>query len=500
MQYQSTRNRDINVTASEAITQGISAEGGLFVPQMFPTLSDAVLQQLVGRSYTERAAFILSLFLGDFSQSEILYCVENAYTTEKFASGNIAEITRPLDQTFLLELWHGPTCAFKDMALQILPYLLTVSAKKTAKGKKMVILVATSGDTGKAALDGFRDVPDTEVLVFYPEQGVSMMQKRQMITQEGNNVSVCAISGNFDDAQAGVKKIFTDPAMLKALSDHNMMFSSANSINWGRLLPQIVYYISSYCEMVKNGAIQMKQPLHVTVPTGNFGNILAAYYAKKMGVPFEKLICASNANNVLTEFIHTGIYNKNRPFFTTNSPSMDILISSNLERLLYDMCGQDDQKIRQWYQTLQQTGRFEVDHQVRQMLSEEFYAGHCDEQQTLDTIARMFEQHSYLCDTHTAVALKVAMDYQRETGDPTNMLVVSTANPYKFSSSVLGAICPEVPADEYAQIEHLQHLSKLRIPASLEQLKNKPVRFERTATMEEMPQVVLDYLGIMLPH
>ncbi len=496
MLYNSTRSNTTEVSSAQAITQGISKEGGLFVPEQLPALSADILASLTDKTYVERAKYILSLFLTDFDEAEIAYCAENAYTTEKFKTDHIAELSHLFEGNYMLELWHGPTCAFKDMALQILPYLLTTSAKKVAKDKKIVILVATSGDTGKAALEGFKDVPGTQMLVFYPEDGVSAMQKRQMTTQEGENVAVCAIKGNFDDAQTGVKKIFTDPAVVAKLADNNMMFSSANSINWGRLLPQIVYYVSTYCELVKDGEITMGQALNVVVPTGNFGNILAAYYAKKMGVPLGKLICASNANNVLTEFIQTGTYNKIRDFHTTISPSMDILISSNLERLLYDLSGCDDQKITAWFKQLNETGQYTVDADVKAKLDAEFYAGCCDDVQTKETIKRIFDRYSYVCDTHTAVAVKVAEDYKKATGDTTKTVIVSTASPYKFANSVLDAITGEVPADDYAQVDALCELSKLEIPSALADLKEKPVRFTGSIEKADMEQAVMDMLKL----
>ena len=494
--YHSTRNSKMRVSAAQAITQGISADGGLFVPEELPKLTQEDLLLLAEKSYVERAIFILSKFLTDFTGEEIRYCAEGAYHDRKFESNRIAEMARLADGTYMLELWHGPTCAFKDMALQILPYLLTTSAKKVAKGKEIVILVATSGDTGKAALEGFKDVPGTRILVFYPEDGVSAMQKRQMTTQEGENVAVSAIVGNFDDAQTGVKQIFTDPGVVQKLAEHNMMFSSANSINWGRLLPQIVYYVSAYCELVKDGELEMGEELNVTVPTGNFGNILAAYYAKKMGLPLGKLVCASNANNVLTDFLRTGTYDRMRDFYTTISPSMDILISSNLERLLYDLCGENDETIRGWFGQLKETGRYTVDEAVRARPSETFAAGCCDDEMTRKTIAEFFDRYSYLCDTHTAVAARVAEDYRRETGDGRKMLIVSTASPYKFAPSVLGAISNDIPADEYDQLERLQQLSGLPIPAALAGLREKPVRFTGSVEKEQMEQVVLGMLGL----
>lgn len=396
----------------------------------------------------------------------------------------------------MLELWHGPTCAFKDMALQILPYLLTTSAKKIDLNKKIVILVATSGDTGKAALEGFKDVPGTEILVFYPEDGVSAMQKKQMTTQEGSNVGVCAIKGNFDDAQNGVKAIFTNDEIARKLSDSNMMFSSANSINWGRLAPQIIYYVSTYAQLAEDGEIKPGDKINIVVPTGNFGNILAGYYAKKMGVPVNKLICASNANNVLTDFIRTGIYDRNRPFHTTISPSMDILISSNLERLLYHLCGENDAQIREWFGALAQSGRYEVTDEVKAVLKDEFYAGCCDDAQTKSCIKEIYDKYSYTCDTHTAVAVKVYEDYKAATGDTTKTVIASTASPYKFSGSVLEAIGADTHADEFALVEKLNEASRLPVPSSLAALKNKEIRFSETVDKSEMKDYVFKTLGI----
>ncbi|MBR1563442.1 MAG: threonine synthase, partial [Ruminococcus sp.] len=377
MNYRSTRNNDVKVESAQAIAQGISEDGGLFVPESIPSISNDDIVALGDMSYRDRAFFVFSKFLTDYTEAEIRYCVEGAYNTKNFDTDNIAELAHLFDGTYMLELWHGPTCAFKDMALQILPYLLTTATKKLGVDKKVVILVATSGDTGKAALEGFKDVEGTEILVFYPQDGVSAMQKKQMTTQDGENVGVCAIKGNFDDAQNGVKAIFTNSEIAKTLSDNGMMFSSANSINWGRLAPQIIYYVSTYAQLVKDGEIALGDKINVVVPTGNFGNILAAYYAKHMGIPVNKLICASNANNVLTDFIKTGVYDRNRPFHTTISPSMDILISSNLERLLYHLTDGNDAQIREWFGALAKEGRYEVSDEVKKALADEFYAGFC---------------------------------------------------------------------------------------------------------------------------
>ncbi len=495
MNYNSTRDSGCIVTAAQAIAQGISQEGGLFVPETLPVLSREDLEKMVGMSYNEKAKMVLSRFLTDFTSEELDYCVDNAYNDRKFDSANISEISRVGESAYLLELWHGPTCAFKDMALQLLPYLMTTSSRKTAPDKEIVVLVATSGDTGKAALEGFADVPHTRMLVFYPENGVSEMQKLQMTTQSGENVSVCAIKGNFDDAQSGVKKIFTDPVIEAELAKNGQMFSSANSINWGRLVPQIVYYIAAYTTLVEQGEIAMGETVNVTVPTGNFGNILAAYYAKLMGLPVGKLICASNRNRVLTDFIRTGVYDRNRDFYTTTSPSMDILISSNLERLLYQLCGRDDAVIRDWFGKLASEGKYTVSDSVKEKLQADFWGGFCDDEQTAATIRKTFEDYGYLCDTHTAVAVKVYQDYTAETGDKSKCIIASTASPYKFNDAVLTAISDEeIPADPFEQAEMLSRISGTTPPASLMELKTKKVRFTDSVEKEQMVEKVKEML------
>ncbi|MDE7098147.1 MAG: threonine synthase [Ruminococcus sp.] len=497
MFYNSTRNSGVKVSSAEAITQGISAEGGLFVPEEIPAITLDEIKAVGDMKYADRAAFVFSKYLTDFSEAEIHYCTDNAYSTKNFETESITEIAHLFDGTYMLELWHGPTCAFKDMALQILPYFLTTSAKKINLDKKIVILVATSGDTGKAALEGFKDVEGTSILVFYPEDGVSPMQKRQMKTQEGENVGVCAIKGNFDDCQNGVKAIFTDNDVKSALNSKGMMFSSANSINWGRLVPQIVYYVSSYAELVKDGEIELGDKINIVVPTGNFGNILAAYYAKKMGVPVNKLICASNINNVLTDFINTGIYDRNRQFYATVSPSMDILISSNLERLIYIMTGKNDAVINEWFGKLASDGRYEVSDDVKAQLKEEFFGGFCDDEQTKATIHNIYEKYSYTCDTHTAVAVKVYNDYKEATGDSTKTIIASTASPYKFSAAVLEALeNSQSDIDEYAKVDRIAELSDIPVPSALADLKNKPERFNDVIDKSEQKAYVLKTLRI----
>ena len=497
MLYNSTRNSGVSVSSAEAITQGISAEGGLFVPESIPQLTMDEIKAVGDMKYADRAAYVFAKYLTDFTEAEIHYCTDNAYSTKNFETESIAEIAHLFDGTYMLELWHGPTCAFKDMALQILPYFLTASAKKIKLDKKIVILVATSGDTGKAALEGFRDVEGTSILVFYPEDGVSPMQKRQMKTQEGSNVGVCAIKGNFDDCQNGVKAIFTDDDVKAALDSNGMIFSSANSINWGRLVPQAVYYVSAYAELVKDGEINPGDKINIVVPTGNFGNILAAYYAKHMGIPVNKLICASNINNVLTDFINTGVYDRNRKFYATVSPSMDILISSNLERLLYLMTGRNDALIREWFGKLSSEGRYEVNADVKAKLKEEFAAGFCDDAQTKATIHSIYEKYSYTCDTHTAVAVKVYKDYKETTGDNTKTVIASTASPYKFSAAVLEALEGKVSdIDEYDKVDKIAELSDIPVPAALADLKNKPERFSDVIDKADQKEYVLRMLGI----
>ena len=498
MFYKSTRDSSIRVESAAAIAKGISEEGGLFVPESIPSISMDELKSLAGMNYAQRAAFVFSKYLTDYTDAELRYCTESAYTTKAFDTENIAEIAHLFEGTYMLELWHGPTCAFKDMALQILPYFLTTAVKKLNMDKKVVILVATSGDTGKAALEGFKDVPGTEIMVFYPVEGVSDMQKRQMVTQEGENVTVCAVKGNFDDCQSGVKKIFTDYTVLDALEKGGMTFSSANSINWGRLVPQIVYYVSSYVSLAESGEIAYGDLLNVVVPTGNFGNILAAYYAKMMGVPLGKLICASNINKVLTDFIRTGVYNRNRQFYPTTSPSMDILISSNLERLLYLLTGEDDAQIREGFTALAEKGTYEVTDAVKAKLTEQFYGGFCDDAETKATIAELYQKYGYTCDTHTAVAVKVYEDYRKETGDTTKTLIASTASPFKFSASVLDALGkkPADGTDEYDMVELLHEVSSMEIPQSLAALKTKPRRFDGSIDKSEMQQFVLQELHL----
>ncbi len=495
MKYFSTRDVKNTVSASYAIAHGISKEGGLFVPDTIPTLSESDINNLKELDYIGRAKYVLKLFLNDFSDEEIENCVKGAYENS-FDDNNPAPISRLGDNVNILELWHGPTCAFKDLALQILPYLLTTSLKKTSGDNKSVILVATSGDTGKAALEGFKDVEGTEIIVFYPESGVSDMQKLQMASQQGENVHVCAIVGNFDDAQSGVKQIFTDNQFKSLLADNKMEFSSANSINWGRLCPQIVYYISAYIDLL-NDKSDISGGFNVCVPTGNFGNILAAYYAKEMGIPINKLICASNKNNVLTDFINTGKYDKNREFFLTTSPSMDILISSNLERLLFIMSGYNDEYISTIQGQLSSTGEYVISDDIKNKIQDEFYGGCCDDRETKETIKNIFEKFGYLIDTHTAVAVNVYDKYLKETGDNRPVVITSTASPYKFADSVCNAVGVEVSNDKFKMVEDLSRFTSTDIPKPIAELKNAKVRFTDVYSKEEMYSAVKKCLNIM---
>ena len=493
MNYQSTRNRRADVSASRAIAEGICGDGGLFVPESFPTVAPSGLAALGPLDYRGRAEKILGFYLTDFTPEEIRACVAGAYADGKFSGGNPAPTVTLQSGVSYLELWHGPTCAFKDIALQILPRLLTFSLRKIHAENGALILVATSGDTGKAALEGFRDVPGTRILVFYPQNGVSAMQERQMRTQEGGNVSVTAVKGNFDDTQTGVKKLFADRSLGRALSARGWMLSSANSINWGRLLPQIVYYFSAWCDLVSSGRARPGENVNFCVPTGNFGDILAAYYAKKMGLPVGRLICASNANNVLTEFLETGMYDRNRRFFKTISPSMDILVSSNLERLLFDLTGGDSERVCAWMKRLSEKGSYRVEKDVLEKLRGTFSAGFCSDAETKEEIGRVWRENRYLCDPHTAVASRVCRDYLRRTGDSIPTVVVSTASPYKFAPDVLSAVAPEERAGSaFEAARRLSALTETPVPGPIAALEQKPARFSGVCGKDKMAAAVLD--------
>ncbi len=495
MYYLSTRDKTLRFTPAQAIAQGLSREGGLFVPEQFPHLPEGALEQMKDMTYQQRAAYVMGLYLEGFSQEELAGFAQKAYGPDKFDTPAVAPIRKVDDTTYCLELWHGPTCAFKDMALQMLPHLLSASLVKNQEERTVCILVATSGDTGKGALEGFKDVPHTKIMVFYPKDGVSEIQELQMRTQEGENVGVCAVVGNFDDAQTGVKKLFSDEQLRKTLDERGYFFSSANSINWGRVLPQVVYYISSYADLLKTGAIQMGDPINICVPTGNFGNILAAYYAKRMGLPVNKLICASNSNNVLTDFLKTGVYDRNRPFYTTVSPSMDILISSNLERLLYALSGENDAQVADYMGQLNATGRYEVSEDIKAQIRDLFAAGFTTEGETEETIGKMWQEKGYLIDTHSAVAFHVLEQYRRETGDNTVSVVASTASPFKFGDAVLKAIGVQDVKSGVALLDQLSEASGIPAPAPLAALKTKTPRFDQCVEKENMEQAVLGFLN-----
>lgn len=494
MKYLSTRDKTLRLDAAEAILTGLSRDGGLLTPESIPQIGEDFLRELAGLSYEERAARVMALYLTDYSEEELLGFAKNAYGPAKFDTPAVAPARKLDDATHCLELWHGPTSAFKDMALQMLPQLLSAALRKRGEGKTACILVATSGDTGKAAMEGFADVPQTKILVFYPKDGVSRVQEAQMVTQEGQNVGVCAVVGNFDDAQAGVKRIFSDAAMRETLNGRGYFLSSANSINWGRILPQVVYYISAYCDLLNTGEIRMGQRVNFCVPTGNFGDILAAYYAKRMGLPVGKLICASNRNDVLTDFLRTGVYDRNRPFHCTMSPSMDILVSSNLERLLFDLSGENDAEVREYMAQLAKDGRYEVSDTIKAALWEQYWGGCCGEEETARTIGKYYREKGYLIDTHTAVAAAVMEQYRAETGDGTVTVFVSTASPYKFCASVLPAIGEEPKGDGVELLEQLHEVSGVKVPERLAALRGKARRFDLAVEREAMDDVVRDFL------
>ena len=488
--YQSTRGSQNKKNAAQAIIRGIAEDKGLYVPESIPALS-VKPEELRGLDYREIAYRILSGFLTDYTEEELRYCVDHAYD-EKFEAKDIAPLVKAGDAWFL-ELYHGRTAAFKDMALSILPYLLTTAMKKEKEDKKIAILTATSGDTGKAALEGFADVPDTEIIVFFPHGAVSQVQEKQMTTQEGANTHVFAIKGNFDDAQTAVKKIFNDDALAAKLEERGYRFSSANSINIGRLVPQVAYYVWSYVKLLEQGVVKDGEKINIVVPTGNFGNILAAYYAAQMGIPVGKFICASNENKVLTDFINTGVYDIQREFHVTNSPSMDILISSNLERLLYHLSGANGEEIAALMDSLDKEKKYEVSGKIKEGLSS-FYGGFADEDSTLETIGRMHREHGYLMDTHTAVAYKVYEDYRKATGDNAPAVIASTASAYKFAESVAKAIGLPEEKDGFASIRALHGASEVRVPAGLKGLEEKPVRHNTVLEKDGLAEAVLAVL------
>lgn len=496
--YVSTRGATEKLTAAQAIAQGIAPDGGLFVPESLPAMDEQALARMIPLTYQERAVAVLQLFLPDYSENELKNCVAGAYGGNKFSSPAVAPVVKIGEGMFALELWHGPTSAFKDMALQLLPRLLACALKKNNEQAEIVILVATSGDTGKAALEGFRDVEQTRVMVFYPENGVSQIQRLQMVTQQGDNLAVFAVTGNFDDAQTGVKHIFNDRAFNAQLGASGFKLSSANSINWGRLVPQIVYYFSAYADLVRNKQLTLGCPVNFVVPTGNFGNILAGYYAKRMGLPINKLICASNSNNVLTEFLTTGVYNRNREFHKTYSPSMDILISSNLERLLYHLSGDDPAAVSRWMTELNSTGEYRVTDKQLTAIKDLFPAGWVSDSQTVAAIGQVYKEYSYALDPHTAVAWQVAENYRRQSGDTTPYIIVATASPFKFNDTVLSALLghDSQSASEFAALNKLAELINSPVPAALAELEHLPVRHAAACNPKEMPAAVKAALHI----
>ena len=481
--YRSTRSNGAPVTASQAILKGLSDDGGLFVPDHIPTL-DKSLKELAGMTYQQVAYEVMKLFLTDFTEEELKNCINSAYDS-KFDTEKIAPLVKA-DNAYYLELFHGSTIAFKDMALSILPHLMITSARKNNIKNEIVILTATSGDTGKAALEGFHDVPGTRIMVFYPAGGVSPVQEAQMVTQEGGNVRVCAIRGNFDDAQTGVKNVF---AACKGKDLHGAVLSSANSINIGRLAPQVVYYFRAYADLVQAGRIRVGEKVHFVVPTGNFGDILAGYFAKRMGLPVGRLVCASNANDVLTEFISTGVYDRRRPFYKTTSPSMDILVSSNLERLLYLLSEGDCGYVAGLMEQLNREGHYQVSPRLLERLQAEFDCACCDDAGAAEVIRRLWQEQHYLCDPHTAVAWSAAEQVRLEDGAP--VVVLSTASPYKFPAAVLGALEGGCDGDEFAMMERLHRLTGTEVPRNLAGLQGRTVRHRDVIDKEQMLDYVL---------
>lgn len=491
--YRSTRNAEETATASMAILKGLANEGGLFVPDEIPAL-DVSVEALSKMDYREVAYNVMKLMLTDFTEEELKACINSAYD-DKFDTKEIAPLVHKAG-AYYLELFHGSTIAFKDMALSILPYLLTTSAKKNNVKNEIVILTATSGDTGKAALAGFADVPGTRIIVFYPKNGVSPIQEKQMVTQKGDNTFVVGIKGNFDDAQTGVKKMFSDVELNQYLAENGYQFSSANSINIGRLVPQMVYYVYAYTRLVADGSIKAGEEINVVVPTGNFGNILAAYYAKQMGLPIHKFICASNENKVLYDFFVTGSYNKNREFILTSSPSMDILISSNLERLIYRIAGNDAQKNKELMAALNGQGEYTITEEMKSKLAD-FYGNYASESETAATIKKIYDSDRYIIDTHTAVAATVYDKYVEETGDDRPTVIASTASPYKFTRSVMNAIDSEYDKQsDFELVDELNRLSGVRVPQAIEDIRTAPVRHSTVCETEDMLTEVKRFLGV----
>ena len=500
MKYISTRGNYKSVSASEAIRLGMVPEGGLFVPEIIPELSCEEIMNKKKASYQELVCWILNYFLGDYSKEEIERAVKLAYSQENFSTEKITPLRRLDDSTYIMELWHGPTAAFKDLALQILPYLLVEAMKKNEDDKEIVILVATSGDTGKAALEGFKDVEGVQIIVYYPEDGVSKIQEDQMLTTGGNNTEVVAVKGNFDDCQNAVKQIFADKRINRLLEKNDYQFSSANSINWGRLVPQIIYYFAGYFDLLRRNEIKEGEEINITVPTGNFGNILASYYAYRMGLPVNKFICASNDNKVLTDFLQTGVYDINRKFQKTISPSMDILISSNLERFLFEITGHNSQKIRKWYKQLEEEGRFEVDSITLNKIKQIFSGEYALETKVKEIIKSTYEDYDYLLDPHTGVGISSLQQYREKREQKCTTIVDSTANPYKFSKAVLKALEDEVTIksieDNYRVLDKLKERTGVEIHRALADLEKKQVKHHRSCEVNEVKKEIRDILDI----
>jgi len=492
MKYYSTRDtQKTKFDSAQVIKQGLAADGGLFIPESIPHIEKTDINELCKLSYPQRAAKILSMFLTDYTYDELLADCEAAYCEASFPGG-AAPLKKVTDTIYSLELWHGPTAAFKDMALQVMPRLLSRALTKTGENNTALILVATSGDTGKAALEGYKDIDGIKIMVFYPVDGVSKVQKLQMATQTGNNVNVYAIRGNFDDAQTGVKKIFADKDAENKLLENSHILSSANSINWGRLVPQIVYYVSAYCDMLNEKAIRYGDEVNVCVPTGNFGNIFAAYIAKLMGLPISKLICASNTNNVLTDFLQTGTYDRNRKFHTTMSPSMDILISSNLERLLCFASGEE--KTAKYMAELSKNGKYTVDEQTRGEIDKNFIGFYADEADTSKTLKKFYDELGYLADTHTSVALNCAEQYIEKYNDGKKIIVASTASPYKFAEDVFYSITGEAARSGIEALDQLADLTDTEISYPLRNLTDRKVNFDAVIDPAEMLEVVYKFM------
>ncbi len=497
MEYISTRGNYKSVNSAEAISLGMVPEGGLFVPEEIPKLELTEIMEMKNKSYQELAVWIFNKFLSDFSQEEIADSVEEAYQNKSFPLTEKTPLVKLDKNTYILELWHGPTAAFKDMALQILPQLLVRSIKKLKVEKEIVILVATSGDTGKAALEGFKDVEGVKIIVFYPEDGVSRVQEDQMKTTGGSNTEVVSLKGNFDDCQTAVKNIFADKEFRAKLEINNYQFSSANSINWGRLLPQIVYYFKAYFEILRDDEIKVGDKINIAVPTGNFGNILAAYYAYRMGLPVNKFICASNDNKVLTDFLETGVYDINRKLKKTISPSMDILISSNLERFLFEITDHNSSKINDWYQKLKTENRFEVDQQTKVKIKQLFSGHFSSEKEAKEIIKSTFSDFNYLLDPHTAVGVDSLNKYRQQSKDQKTAVVASTANPYKFSRAVLESLKEEkIEQDEYRIIEELNNLTAAEVHRGLKGLENMENKHQHSCDKNSVKEKVAEILKL----